>query len=366
MSDEGKDPRVSAELDASQQQAVVQRLLDEAQAASAAESEAKNAAVENAWVADPEISKRLVAAVYAGDLKEVKDICYVDPMYAEKSVMGDSSMLTLAAFQGFAEMVRYFVTEQRVYVNRQNKNGCTALYVAAEMGNGGVVEALIEGKANLNAANSDGDSALGTAAENGNLGIVKMLLDAGANCIFHDNEGRAPLFRAYAVGAWETVAYLINALDCIDINSTRTMEGFNLLMAAAYDNDLDAVKHIVGELGADVHSTGPEDGLRAIHVATFMEHKEVANFLWEAADKKASDSTTQDKYTMPEAIAAHLKGFTCGYCTKLSSPYAPLKGCPCKLAKYCNPDCQRDDWRSAHKALHARMGLTNKKKKSSK
>jgi ankyrin repeat protein len=77
----------------------------------------------------------------------------------------------------------------------------TALHFAAREGSLAVVQALIDGDADLDAVDAEGMNALIYATINGHLDVTSALLEAGANPRIADSYGRTVLFAAVARGA---------------------------------------------------------------------------------------------------------------------------------------------------------------------
>jgi len=74
-------------------------------------------------------------------------------------------------------------------LNAKQKNGWTALMLAAGSSRWDCVKALVAAGADVNAANEDGRTALMLTAANGNWDCVKTLVAAGANVNAEDKDG---------------------------------------------------------------------------------------------------------------------------------------------------------------------------------
>ena len=93
--------------------------------------------------------------------------------------------------------------------NAEN-SGRTALMWAVIEDTPEVVSLLLKAGANVNAKNKDGETALMVAAGNGNKATVNFLIDAGADDLI-DNYGDTALIHASVRGNAETVNALIDA-----------------------------------------------------------------------------------------------------------------------------------------------------------
>ncbi|KAK6501260.1 hypothetical protein TWF481_009101 [Arthrobotrys musiformis] len=81
-----------------------------------------------------------------------------------------------------------------INLEAKDKAGRTALFHAAKMGKGGLLELLLQWGAELESRDNDGRTALSLAAEFGHLSIVRILLREGAQPNVVDNMGRTALF----------------------------------------------------------------------------------------------------------------------------------------------------------------------------
>ena len=102
-----------------------------------------------------------------------------------------------AAKKGFLDTFIEILTEEsparKIDINSTNVIGNTALMMAAGNGHPGMVEGLIEYKAQLDMQNRFGKSALIFAALNGEAECVDLLLKAGANKDLKDEDGKTAL-----------------------------------------------------------------------------------------------------------------------------------------------------------------------------
>lgn len=120
----------------------------------------------------------------------------------------NTSALQLAALTGIHSMVASLLGA-KVDVNKANANGITALHIAVDLGAQGVIELLLENKANPNLASNVGPALL-MAAQNGNMSIVKLLLEKNANVNLTHAEGYSALYAACQNGHYEVAELLID------------------------------------------------------------------------------------------------------------------------------------------------------------
>jgi len=136
----------------------------------------------------------LTIAAAKGDVQKVHDLI----------ISGTSPNLTdgsgtvrpaigWAALEGHTDVVEELLKAPRIQPNYKDKDGNTALILAAQRGHADTVEALIRAKVNLNVDNKDGMTALILAAQNGFARCVQLLVKAGADTTIQDRTGRTAL-----------------------------------------------------------------------------------------------------------------------------------------------------------------------------
>lgn len=112
------------------------------------------------------------------------------------SSLGDTSVVELLIKRG-------------VVIDAKADHGATALYTAAENGHVGVLELLLEQKADVNVRSTSlGLTPLLRAAENGHKATVKVLLEHGADWTTKDDLGWTPVYRAMDMGHDDVAALL--------------------------------------------------------------------------------------------------------------------------------------------------------------
>ena len=127
----------------------------------------------------------------------------------------------------------------------------SALMLAVEKGNNRIVSLLLQAGADVNRQNKDGDTALLHVAEQGNACLLNMLIKAGAdvNGIFQD--GETALMLALIRGQSQCVAALINAGADVNAKSRR---GETALCYAISGRNDDCIKLMI-KAGADLHGS---------------------------------------------------------------------------------------------------------------
>jgi uncharacterized protein len=118
---------------------------------------------------------------------------------------------------------------QGAYVNVINKNGATALYLAAQKGHTELVRALLDKKVDVNLPNNLGMTALFPAAEGGRTDIVQLLIDKGINVNVKTDTGLTALMLAVVNGRKDSTRVLIE--HGADVNAKTNDDKTILSMA---------------------------------------------------------------------------------------------------------------------------------------
>ena len=216
--------------------------------------------------------------------------------------------LTIAAYRGHTETVRYLVGLKEVEVDHTDDDRCTALHLAADKNHADVVQVLIDAGADIEARDNTGYSPLHFACRSGSLDTVKLLVRAGAGVCVTGNDGHTCLTIAAWNGHTETVRYVLflpevevdhaNHKGCTalhwaaDNNHTDVLQvlidagadieardntGYSPLLIACRSGSLDTVKLLV-RAGAGVRVTN-NDGHTCLTIAASRGHTETVRYL---------------------------------------------------------------------------------------
>ena len=163
--------------------------------------------------------------------------------------------------------------------NASNKDGESALGVAARFGRGEVVQALLAQGADLNSRDHKyGATPLIWASVNGFTGIVKSLLEKGADANTPDSKnGMTPLMSAAAGGKAEVIKVLLDKGAAI--NATDQDNRTPLMWAANYGH-LGAIKVLL-EKGADLKVVDKKGGITALGITALNGKTGAAKLLVE-------------------------------------------------------------------------------------
>ncbi|GAB4354567.1 MAG: VIT domain-containing protein [Candidatus Abyssubacteria bacterium] len=122
----------------------------------------------------------------------------------------DGDVLHQVTEKGRTDALRNLIATG-VDVNEKDKDGRTALMLAALQGHTKIARALLDNGADVNAQDDEGYTALMHAAQAGHAAIVKMLLEKGADLNLKGKDGKTALVLALENGKTEVVRLLRSA-----------------------------------------------------------------------------------------------------------------------------------------------------------
>jgi len=119
----------------------------------------------------------------SGQGTDGKRVIYSDKAFFDAVKSGDKETVAMSIKEGFN-------------LNTKDKDGYTALLIAAEKGDLEMAHLLVEKGADVNAKDKDGYTALMYVAYAGNLEIAKILIKNGADVNVRDKDGWTALMFA--------------------------------------------------------------------------------------------------------------------------------------------------------------------------
>jgi ankyrin repeat protein len=111
--------------------------------------------------------------------------------------------LYIAAKAEHEEAVAALLAVPDTQVNWQSSKGITAISAAAHKGRIGIVQQLIDARADVNIESNNGSTPLIQASHFGHAEVVSMLIRANANVDKPNNKGTTALMRATQEGKEE-------------------------------------------------------------------------------------------------------------------------------------------------------------------
>ena len=249
------------------------------------------------------------------------------PFYSEKSEIRESwlktywtkeqysippqslPLLHLASYFGILPLARKLLLKKelrnkekrKLYLNKPDEIGRTALHLAALGGQEAVVQLLVETGADIEAKDKYEKTALYLAAQCGHEAVVRLLMEMGADTEAKDIYERTALHLA-AWGGEETVVRLLMEMGA-DIEA-KDIYGTTALHLAARGGH-ETVVRLLMEMGADIEAKDT-DGTTALHLAAQRGHKAVVQLLMEmGADIEAKN--TDGRTALPWQLKAGIR-----------------------------------------------------------
>ena len=203
------------------------------------------------------------------------------------------SAITIAAANGHDDIVRALITAG-ANVNGSGKH--IPLVSAAKAGHEDCVRAMIDAGANVDTATEDGETGLTIAVQGGHAAVVLRLIEVGANVNHVTEDGKTPLYFA----AYYEYEGIVRALIRAGANvNAATKSGLTPLYFAAYHEHEDIVRALI-RAGANVNAAA-EDGDSPVAIAACCGHADIVHALIEAG---ANVNATDNKGETPVLRAA--------------------------------------------------------------
>ena len=136
--------------------------------------------------------------------------------------------------------------------NYRDDDGRSALAVAVELGDSGIVPLLLDAGADPNVRTADGEPVAALAVRSGETEILKILLDAGADPNAKDESGIAVLVLAVIHGDAEIVQVLLG----VGADPNTLAEQDLSVLAIAVDRGNTQVVRMLLDAGADPNGPG--------------------------------------------------------------------------------------------------------------
>lgn len=209
---------------------------------------------------------------------------------------GLSSPLITASSHGNTEIVRLLTRAPGSNVNRQLRDGATALYMAAINDHFDIVKHLVQNAgADASLSSADGCTPLFAAAHEGYPDIVEFLAKRSPALVNQpDNHGYSPLYIASHQGQLGVARLLGESLGA-NVNQ-NARDGSTPLIIAADKGQVDIVRLLVEELGADVAHANKE-GVTATRLAVQHGHLQILKILAGHSALKNADELKTLLYT---------------------------------------------------------------------
>lgn len=262
--------------------------------------------------ANAEATEALLAAAAAGEDEAILAALAqgADPLAKDEN---DNTVLLLAAMGNYFgdEHVPVFdaLLKAKVPIDAKNKNGHTALMLAAREGQDDSVDWLLEHGAKVNERAANGWTPLMLAAYNGQNFAVTSLLRGNADVKVKDSDGWDALMLAISEGRGGVAEKLIESGAVIP---AVPVDGLTPLILAVFGGDLRSVR-LVLDKKPDL-TARDQDGWSALEIAAYNGYEQIAMELLRAGidpnlrDKEGKTALDQAKAREKSEIVALLGG----------------------------------------------------------
>ena len=214
--------------------------------------------------------------------------------------------LFIAAQNGNMELLNAILAmdSSEAHINRQNKKGTTALWIAACNRHIDVVYKLLSLKADPNIANFKGDGPLIPCCQKGSINIVELLLDSGAQMDVFNRNRDNPVLICCRTGQSKILKLLLERMTpekrALIMTESAEIDGFDPVHAATELDKIDCIR-VLHSFGADIESRSADTnpiiaGATSLHLAAFYGRSAAATALIELGADPLS-VTTVGNYT---------------------------------------------------------------------
>ncbi len=244
-----------------------------------------------------QINNLLFDAARKGCVRSLERLTAAGASRLARDREGDTAM-SLAARNGRLAFIDALIagasTSERGQIDAPDAHGSSPLLLAAKSGRTDVAKRLIEAGADIAAIDASGQTALSAAAYADSAEIAALLLSHGAKADSVDRSGKGVICYAAARGSAQVVGKLIEA--GVDANARYRADLTALMWAAGHDNAtpaarvVETIKMLLAR-GAKLDLTD-DRGRDALMIASSLNHIDAARALREAgASTDARDKT---------------------------------------------------------------------------
>ena len=207
----------------------------------------------------------------------IQTLCVCCTINPSRKLCTDVSLLHLAAFHGWMEIVISLVSKYDCNTQCRDSWKQTPLHYAAYGGSLPVVQYLInEQHCDPNSRGEEGSTPLHYANYNGHMDIVEYLITkVGCDPGLHDLDNNAPLHFSSFGGHLNIVKYLIKQCNC-EANSPGC-QGWTPLHQACFNGHMNIVQYLITEQGCNPASQD-NNGDMPIHIASLGGHLNVVKY----------------------------------------------------------------------------------------
>ena len=165
-----------------------------------------------------------------------------------------------AAMRGYTKVVNYLLSLDNINKDSRDKQGSTALHIAATYKNERISRLLLEGGASCRIKDKQRQSPLHRAAQEGSSQIIRLMFDdleaeEKEDAIHEeDSDGNTPLTLAVQAGNCEAVAVFLTDTKCETFINSTNNQGESPIHFASRSGDTDTIALLLDN-GAKIDGT---------------------------------------------------------------------------------------------------------------
>ena len=181
---------------------------------------------------------------------------------ADYNKQDDYSLTPLhhSAMRGYVKVVEFLLGLDNIDINSRDKQGSTALHIAATYKNEMISQMLLEGKASVRMKDRQGQTPLHRAAQEGDGQIISLMLDnlssdeKDISMMEEDSDGNTPLTLAVQAGNSEAVNVFMTDCECSTFINSPNNQGESPIHFASRSGDTDTLALLLDN-GAKIDET---------------------------------------------------------------------------------------------------------------
>ncbi|TNV82090.1 hypothetical protein FGO68_gene1920 [Halteria grandinella] len=184
----------------------------------------------------------------------------------------------IAAFNEHIDIMKK-LAHAGIDIHCKNQNGSNAMHIAVKQNSIQVVQALVQMRFPLDRQKNNGVTAIGIAALKGLIKIVQMLADAGANINVTSKNGISPLYLAIKEGHMLCIQYLITRGAQLYYNDNVRVDNSPIFQAIRMNNlkVVEIICEAFGKSGFDQCLSSQR--YTPLLYACSLNHFEIVNYL---------------------------------------------------------------------------------------
>lgn len=253
-------------------------------------------------------------SVRAGNKDDVEALLELkDKIDINKQDREGKTALHYAAEQADPAMVNILIRDDKINLSLEDNSSMTVLGRAALRGSAKKIKAILSSVVNPNVTNKAGRAPLHYAASRGDSDIIKALIDAGADVNIRTQKNqKTPLHCAAVKGDVESVRTLMENGANVDsqynigrkpssyTNNTEIRnilrnkeENVDQIIDSIKSNDIDAVQSLLARGNINVNHKGKEERTPLHYAALFCDSSMITVLIKAGADPNAPEKSNQ-------------------------------------------------------------------------